>query len=56
MCTYLNIENDVAQNLIDVFFLILTVTGTFHRKVLKFKSIWGYGVNFWKNGSFVSRA
>ena len=37
------------------FFLILTVRGPFRRKNFKRKKIWGYRVNFWKNGSFVSR-
>ena len=38
-----------------IFFLTLTVRGPFHRKDFKWKKIWGYGVNFWKNGSFVRR-
>ena len=39
---------------IDFFFLTLTVRGPFYRKDFKWKK-WGYGVNFWKNGSFVYR-
>ena len=35
MCTYFKIKTDVAQNLIDDFFLILTVRGTFHKKDFK---------------------
>ena len=35
MCTYLKIETDAVQNLIDVFFLTLTARGTFHRKDFK---------------------
>ena len=32
---YFKIETDVAQNLIDNFFLLLTVEGPFHRKDFK---------------------
>ena len=40
MCTYLKAETDVAQNMIDYFFLTLTVRRPFHRKNFK----WGvYG-------------
>ena len=38
-----------------IFFLTLTVRGPFHRKDFKWKKNWGYGVNFWENGSFVRR-
>ena len=37
MCTYFNTKTDVAQNLIDDFFLTLTVRGPFHRKDFKWK-------------------
>ena len=50
--SYFKTENDVVQNLIDDFFLTLTVIGPFHRKDFKWKKIWGYEVNFCKNGSF----
>ena len=43
MCTYLNIKTDVAQNLIDDFFLTLTIRGPFYRKDFKWKK-WGYGL------------
>ena len=39
MCTYFKIETDLAQNLIDDFFLILTVRGLSHRKDFKRKEI-----------------
>ena len=42
MCTYF--KTDVAQNLIDDFFLTLTVRGSFHRKDFKGKEIWGTGL------------
>ena len=35
MCTNLKRDTDVAQNLIDDFFLTLTVRGPFHRKDFK---------------------
>ena len=35
MCTYFNTKTDVAQNLIDYFFVTLTVGGPFHRKDFK---------------------
>ena len=35
MCTYLKAETDVAQNMIDYFFLTLTVRRPFHRKNFK---------------------
>ena len=53
MCTYFNTKTDIAQNLVEDFFITLTVRGPFHRKDFKWKRIWGYGVNFWKNGRFV---
>ena len=38
LCTYTNIETDVALNLIsDVCFLTLIVRGPFHREDFKFK-------------------
>ena len=37
MCTYFKTETDVAQNLIDDFFLTLTVRGPFYRKNFKWK-------------------
>ena len=40
MCTYLKAETDVAQNMIDYFFLTLTVRRPFHRKNFKWR---GYG-------------
>ena len=48
-------ETDVAQNLIDDFFLTLTVRGTFHRMDFKWKKIGGTGLLSEKNGSFVCR-
>ena len=44
MCTYFNTKTDVAQNLIDDFFLTLTVRGPFHRKDFKWKKIGGTGL------------
>ena len=35
-----------------LFFLILTVSGPFHRKDFKWKKILGYGINFWKKWKF----
>ena len=35
MCPYFNTKTDAAQNLIDDFFLTLTVRGPFHRKDFK---------------------
>ena len=40
MCTYLKTETDIAQNMIDYFFLTLTVRSPFHRKNFKWR---GYG-------------
>ena len=37
MCTYFKTETDVAQNLIDYFFLTLTVRRPFHRKDFKWR-------------------
>ena len=48
-------ETDVAQNLIDDFFLILAVRVSFHRKDFKLRKRWGYGVISEKTESFVSR-
>ena len=42
VCTYFKIETDVDQNLVNDFFLILTVWGPVEK-------IWGYWLNFWKN-------
>ena len=41
MCTYFNTKTDVAQNLVDDVFLILTVRGPFHSEGFKLKK---YGV------------
>ena len=38
-----------------IFFRILTFKGPFCRNDFNWKKIWEYGVNFWKNRSFVSR-
>ena len=35
-----------------IFFLTLTVRGHFHRKDFKWKNIWWYEVNFWKERKF----
>ena len=35
MCTYFKTKTDAAQNLIDKFFLTLTVRGPFHKKDFK---------------------
>ena len=40
MCTHLKTETDVDQNMIDYFFLTLTVRRPFHRKNFKWR---GYG-------------
>ena len=40
MCTYFKTETDVAQILIDYFFLTLTVRRPFHRKDFQWR---GYG-------------
>ena len=45
---YFNTETDAAQNLINDFFLTLTVRGPFYRKDFKWKKIGGYGANFSK--------
>ena len=42
VCTYFKTENNVAQNMIDDFFLILTIGGTFHTKDFK-----GKNMGFW---------
>ena len=55
MCMYFKTKTDVAQNLINKFFLILTVRRPFHRKDFKWKKIWGYGVNFWENWNLLCR-
>ena len=44
MCTYFNTKPDVAQNLIDDFFLILNVRGPFRRKDFKWKKYGGTGL------------
>ena len=44
MCTYFKTKTDVAQNLIDKFFLTLAVRRPFHRKDFKWKKIEGKGV------------
>ena len=41
MCTYFNTKTDVSQNLIDDFFLTLTVRGPFHRKDFKWEKKYG---------------
>ena len=43
MRTYFNTEINVAQNLIDDFFLTLAVKGPFHRKDFTWKKIGGTG-------------
>ena len=55
MCMYFNTKTDVAQNLIDDFFLTLTVRGPSHKKDLKLKKNEGTGLISQKNGSFVCR-
>ena len=55
MCTYFKTETDVAQNLTDVFFLILTVRRPFHSKDFKLKKYGGTGLNSEKNRSLASR-
>ena len=40
MCMYLKAETNVAKNMIDYFFLTLTVRRPFHRKNFKWR---GYG-------------
>ena len=55
MCTYFNTKTDVAQNLIDDFFLTLTVRGPSHKKDLKLKKNEGTELISQKNGSFVCR-
>ena len=47
MCMYFNKKTDVAQNLI--FFLTLTIRGSFHRKDFKLKKYGGTGLIFEKN-------
>ena len=44
MCTHFKTKTDVAQNLIDGFFLTLTARGSFHRKDFKQKNIGGTGL------------
>ena len=44
MCTYFKKETNEVQNLIDDFFLTLTVTGPFYRKDFKWKKIEGAGL------------
>ena len=44
MCTYFKTDTDAAQNLIDDFFLTLTVRGPFHRKDFKWKKYGGTGL------------
>ena len=41
---YFNTKTDVAQNLINDFFLTFNVRGTFHRKDFKWKKIGGAGL------------
>ena len=41
-------KTDVAQNLIDGFFLTLTVREPFNRMDFKLKKIWGYGLIYEK--------
>ena len=40
MCIYLKAETDIAQNMIDYFFLTLTVRSPFHGETFKWR---GYG-------------
>ena len=44
MCAYFKIETDAAQNLINDFFLILTVGGPFHWKDFKWEKEGGTGL------------
>ena len=44
MYTYFKTETDIAQNLMDFFFLILTVIGPSHRKEKKKKKYGGMGL------------
>ena len=44
MCTYFKTETDVAQNLIDDFFLNLTVSGPFIGTILSEKKCRGMGL------------
>ena len=43
MCTYFKTETDVAEKLVDDFFLTLTVSGAFHKKDFNWKNYWGTG-------------
>ena len=54
MSKYFKIETDVAQNLIDDFFLTLTVKWPWGR-ILSEKKYVGTGLISEKNGSFVCR-
>ena len=44
MCTYFKTKTNIVQNLIDDFFLIFTVSKTFHRKTFKRKKYGGMGL------------
>ena len=44
MCTYFKTETDIAQNLVDYFFLTLTVKGPFHGKGFKEKKYMSTGL------------
>ena len=44
MCTYFKAETDVAQNLIDYFFLTFTVKRPFHREDFKWRGYRSMGL------------
>ena len=52
---YFTTKNDVTHNLIDDFFLTLTVRGPYHRKDFKRKKYGGTGLISEKTESFVCR-
>ena len=52
MCTHFKTKTDVAQNLIDKFFLTLPVNGPFHRKDFKWKKYRGTGLISEKTEAF----
>ena len=49
---YFKTKTDVSQNLIDNFFLTLTVRGPFHRKDFKLKKYGGMGLISEKTEAF----
>ena len=53
-CSHISKQNLILFKIWSmIFFLTLSVRGPFHMKAFKWRKIWGYGVNIWKNGSFV---